>query len=205
MGEDEAESYEEINKVVKDTATLEEVKINDLSQGKFDVAVDTGPNYSTRRVETSEQLTEVMKFNPNLGQMLSDLWIKSLDLVGGDEAIKRVRKLMIMQGLVEPTEEEAEEMPQQQPDPMQEMAARLELAQKQADVDNKNADTAKKLAETEVSQVDAAMKELELALQTQDQQAQHIALLQVLQLLSQQNQQVQPFRIFPTGGVTPGF
>lgn len=205
LGEDSAESYETINQVVLDLETGEPVKVNDLSQGKYDVAVDTGPSYSTRRVETSEQLTEVMKFNPSLGQMLSDLWIKSLDLVGGDEAIKRVRKLMITQGLVEPTEEEAQQMPQQEPNPMEEMAMRLELAQKQADVDNKNADTAKKLAETEVKEVDAAMKELELALQTQDQQAQQFALLQVLQLLAQQNQQVQPLQIFPTGGVAPGF
>lgn len=186
LGEDDSEQYEQINKTVLDEQTQQYVKVNDISQGKFDVAIKTGPSYSTRRVETSEQLTEVMKFNPGLGEMLSDLWIKSLDLVGGEEAIKRVRKLMIMKGLVEPTEEEAQELPQQEPDPVQEMATRLEFAKTQSEIDNKNADT-------EVKQIEAAMKEFELSLDTGSQEAQNMALLQIIQLLaSQMSQQPQP-------------
>lgn len=179
LGEDGAESYETINKAVLDQQTQQVIKLNDLSQGKYDVVVTTGPSYSTRRVETAEQLTAVMQANPQLGMMLSDLWIKSLDLVGADDAVKRVRKLLITQGLVEPTEEEAAEMPQQQPNPMEQIAQMLALEKAGAEVDKIKADA-------DVKSADAALKTLEYSMATGNVQLQQMALMQLVQSMQQQ-------------------
>lgn len=179
LGEDGAERYETINKVVIDQQTGTPVKVNDLSQGKYDVVVTVGPSYSTRRVETAEQLTAVMQANPALGAVLSDLWVKSLDLVGGDEAIKRIRKMMIKQGLVEPTEEEAAEMPPQQPNPLEQVAQMLALEKEGATVD-------KLKAEADVKSAEAALKTLEYAVATGNAQLQQMALAQLIQSMQQQ-------------------
>lgn len=179
LGEDGAESYKTINQSVRDQQTGEVVKVNDLSQGKYDVTVTTGPSYSTRRVETAEQLTAVMQANPQLGMILSDLWIKALDLVGGDEAQKRVRKMLITQGVVEPTEEEAAEMPQQQPNPMEQIAQMLALEKAGAEVDKMKADA-------DVKSADAALKTLEYSMATGSAQLQQMALMQLIQSMQQQ-------------------
>lgn len=158
LGEDGAESYAKVNQTVIDSQTQQAFKVVDLSVGRYDVSVSTGPSYSTRRVETAEQLTAVMQANPNLGAVLSDLWVKSLDLVGGDEAIKRIRKMLLQQGVVDPTPEEQQEMAQQMQaqhaqqqaaQQMQMQAFELEMQQKAADVENTQADTLVKQAKVE--------------------------------------------------------
>ena len=195
LGEDGSEKFERVNKVIVDAQSGLPVKINDLQQGRYDVAVSAGASYTTKRTETAEQLTEVMKFNPALGEVLSDLWVKSLDLVGGEEAVKRIRKTMIMKGIVDPTEEEKKEMPQQQPDPKQEALMQLQVEKLRSEIENKDADTLKKKAEAENVNIDAAMKELQLAVQTGNQQVQQMALMQLIEAMTPQNQN-------PTSGLT---
>jgi hypothetical protein len=120
-----------------------------------------------------------MQANPQLGMMLSDLWIKSLDLVGADDAIKRVRKMLISQGLVEPTEEEQQEMPQQQPDPMENVVKMLALEKAGAEVDKLKADADDKSAA-------AALKTLEYATATNNAALQQAALAQLMKSMEEQ-------------------
>ena len=182
LGEDEAEDVVEINKQVRDLQTGQVVTLNDLSKGKYDVVVKTGAAYSTKRTETAEQLAQIMAQNPEIGMMISDVYFKSLDLVGGDEVQDRVRKFLINKGLVEPTEEEQKEMmtpEKQQAKKMEQQlksqAGQLELADKQADVKKKNAEAEKIMAEimdtkadTNYTNIKAAVEQL--ALQQANQQ-----------------------------------
>jgi hypothetical protein len=61
--------------------TVIEIK-NDLSVGRYDVVMDTGPGYDTKREEGSENLLELMK-NPALAQLVAqhgaDLVFRSMD------------------------------------------------------------------------------------------------------------------------------
>jgi len=130
LGEDDAEEVVAINKPTIDLQTGEEITLNDLSRGKYDVKVTVGASYSTRRVETAEQLAQVMQGNPELGQIIADQYFKSLDLVGADEVIERVRKMGIQRGYIEPTDAEKQEMAeksQQNRDPSQEMQQQAQM------------------------------------------------------------------------------
>ena len=112
LGEDEAEEVVSINKTVMDMSVTPPAPViqNDLSKGKYDVVVKSGASYATKRTETAQQLSQIMAQNPEMGQMFADIYLKSLDLVGGDEVIERIRKLGIQKGFIEPNDEEKAEM-----------------------------------------------------------------------------------------------
>ena len=73
-------------------------EIYDLSVGRYDVIVDTGPSYQTQKLETSDLLISICQGNPNLAAQTADLQAK---LAGApQDIIDRFRKLL-PPGLVE--------------------------------------------------------------------------------------------------------
>ena len=139
-----------INQTVEDNQTGEKVIVNDLTLGKYDVITDSGPSFLTKRTETAEQLIQLMQTVPMFQQLIPDLVARNLDINDNEEITKRLRKQMISQGIVEPTDEEVEELglnKPQQPDPMQ--MALLENVQMSTQdlmskIENTDADTVSK-------------------------------------------------------------
>lgn len=184
LGEDDAEEVVRINQPEIDYETGQEYVINDLSKGKYDIKITVGPSYSTRRSETAEQLAQIMSQNPEIGQLGADIYYKSLDLVGGDELIERIRKWGIQKGFIEPTEEEQQKLAQdprtQQAQKMKQAQAQLQmqLAQAKAAVDGAKAKETQSKAL--LNQVKAQAEQLELAIRQQDMEAQRIAMQRLL-------------------------
>lgn len=135
LGEDGAEKYVKLFDEVQDAQSGQMVRVNDLSRGKFDVTVTTGPSYATARMEAAEMLTNITQAAPATAPILADLIVKNMDGPGTDEASRRLRKLAIKQGLVEPTPEDQQEAAKSQAPPspaeqMQQKAMELDLARK---------------------------------------------------------------------------
>ena len=119
----------QINQVVIDEQTGEEVVLNDLSVGKYDMKVDVGPSFATKREEAVAYLTEAGRTSPIIGQTTTDLVLKNMDFPGSKEASARARKLGIKEGYIDPTPEEEEEMKsKQKPDPIQELNFEMMVA-----------------------------------------------------------------------------
>jgi hypothetical protein len=94
--------------------------VNDLSKGKYDVEIETGPAYNTLRQESAAQMIELANGNQVFQQLGTDLIAKNLPILDSEELTKRVRRFMITQGVVDPTDQEIQEMglnQPQQPDP----------------------------------------------------------------------------------------
>lgn len=108
LGIDGGEKWVAINKIQIDQMTGQEIKTNDITQGKYDVTVSVGASYSTQRQEASEALMEMMG-NQMLAPVVADLLAKNLDIPNSDELEKRLRKIGIKSGVIEPTEEELQE------------------------------------------------------------------------------------------------
>ena len=100
----------EFNQGVVDTQTGNKEIVYDLSRGKYDVVVDTGPAFATQRQESAQQLIDLTTNNPAFAAIATDLIAKNLDILESEELTKRVRKQMIQSGAVTPTPEEVEEM-----------------------------------------------------------------------------------------------
>jgi hypothetical protein len=183
LGEDDAEEIKVINKPQLDLQTGETVMINDLNRGHYDIKVTTGPSFSTRRSETAEQLGTLFGQNPAMAQLGADIYFKSLDLVGADELVERVRKSGIKQGVIEPNDEEQQKISQaqQQEQQMKAQAMQMELAMKQAEVANEQAMAKERESKTMLNTVKAQVEQLELAQAQQDLEAQRIAAMRLRQ------------------------
>lgn len=159
LGMDEQEEIVTVNQTVIDPQTHEKVIVNDLAQGKFDIQAKVGPAFESKRSEAINILSTLAE-NPQMAPMLTDLIAKNLDFPFAEELEKRIRKTMIAQGIVTPTEEEAEELApsqeQQQQAQAQQQIQMMVMAEQlrglklqndnfQVNIDKINADTQLKI------------------------------------------------------------
>lgn len=115
MGEDGEEDFIEVNKPIFNGQQW--ITLNDLNVGKYDVKVESGPSYATRRLETAEALTNIVSQAPELRLLLADKIVGNLDIPGGDDVLKRIQRFQAMQGLIDPPEDVQMPTPPQ-PNPM---------------------------------------------------------------------------------------
>jgi len=194
LGEDDTEDFVPINVPVLNrdgTAKLDDngqqVLANDVSAGKYDVKVTTGPSFSTRRTESAASMMDFAQAVPQSAAAIGDLIAKNMDWPGADIIAERLRKLL-PPGLAEEDNDpdeaeiqarEQQEQAAQQQQQIEQMAVELELAGKQAELAKIDAEIAKSQAsifkmqaeaerteaQTDGQQLDNAAKALELALQ----------------------------------------
>ena len=103
---EDKEEMIQINQEVYDNQTGQWIKVYDLSQGKYDVAVDVGASYTTQRQMASESMMELIQYAPQLAPRILDLIAKNLDWPGADDIAKRLEEKV-------PTQEEIQQLVQQ--------------------------------------------------------------------------------------------
>jgi hypothetical protein len=166
IGEDGAEKVIRVNQAVLDQQTGREVTLNDLSQGRYDIAVTVGPSYTTQRMEAAEAMMQLANDPSPLGMVAKYGFIKSLDMPGLEDVRKAARRIVVQAGLLEP--EEGEEAPQQQQQPSPEQMAQAQKMQ--ADAKKSEAQSVSYMAS---AQKDAAQAEsIQLDNLSKEQQAQ---------------------------------
>lgn len=94
LGNDGAEDYKKVNQVVQDPQTGKPIKVNDLAQGRYDVAVTVGPSWSTKRQEAAEVYTGMAQANPMLQAVAGDLVMKAMDLPYSEEIAERLKAML---------------------------------------------------------------------------------------------------------------
>lgn len=149
LNEDGSEAWVRINQ-----STIAEdgqpIVINDLSVGKYDVTVSTGPSYNTQRVEAANAMVEFARAYPNAAPAMLDKIAKMMDWPEHEEIAARLKAMLPppLQQLFDIIDETggdkqkmAEAMQamqsQQQPNPM----AELEAREKAAKIENTMAKT----------------------------------------------------------------
>lgn len=68
-------------------------QIYDLTVGKYDLVVDVGPSFTTRREEAATQMMELLRAFPDAAPVIGDLLAKNLDWPGADEIAERLKKM----------------------------------------------------------------------------------------------------------------
>jgi hypothetical protein len=140
-------------------------KIFDLSKGKYDVSVVTGPSYTTKREQALDSMIQISQANPNIWTVAPDLMIKEMDWPGADKLAERFKKTLPPQltaddSPIPPQVQQQMEQAQQMIDMLTQQlnAAQQELESKQADIATKQADLALKQQDLEYSAQSDAMK-----------------------------------------------
>ena len=90
LNPDGSEGWETINEIHIDPMTGDETLLNDISVGKFDVAVTAGPSYSTKRQEAADQMLQLVSAAPEYRAILVPKIVKGLDFDGAEELSKEM-------------------------------------------------------------------------------------------------------------------
>lgn len=91
LGEDGQQEIIMLNQMfVKDGKPVE----YNLGVGKYDVVVETGPSYATKRQEAAASMLDLSKAAPQLMQVAGDLLVKNMDWPGATEIAERIKKTL---------------------------------------------------------------------------------------------------------------
>jgi Phage P22-like portal protein len=93
VGEDAKENMVAINQVGQPET--------DITIGKYSVTVKTGPNSATKRIESAENMMNLMNAMPQVGAVIADLVVKAQDWPGADEIARRL-ELVLPPGILDP-------------------------------------------------------------------------------------------------------
>ncbi|ENF6482668.1 portal protein, partial [Escherichia coli] len=127
VNEDGTDDVALMNGAVVDRQTGEEVALNDLSQGSYEVTVDVGQSFATRRDATVKSLLSMLALIPpgtTKHDLVSSMILDNMDGEGIDDLKEYNRNQLLLSGVIKPrTPEEkqmvaqAQQAQQNQPDP----------------------------------------------------------------------------------------
>jgi hypothetical protein len=118
-----------------DTETGAVVMANDLSSATFDVVAEVGPSSSSKRAATVRALTGMLQIttDPETAQVLTAMAMMNMEGEGVGDANAYFRKKLLRMGVVQPTDQEAEElMAEMQGKPQDPNAMYLQAAAEEA-------------------------------------------------------------------------
>lgn len=70
------------------------VKFYDLTSGKYDITIESGPSYTTKREESADQMLQFVQAMPNAVPVIGDLIAKNLDWPGADDIAERLKAML---------------------------------------------------------------------------------------------------------------
>ena len=139
-----------------DTESGAVVMANDLSSATFDVVAEVGPSSSSKRAATVRALTGMLQItnDPETAQVITAMAMMNMEGEGVSDANAYFRKKLLRMGVVQPTDQEAEElMAEMQGKPQDPNAIYLQAA-----AENEMAKAAKARADTVETVASAELK-----------------------------------------------
>jgi hypothetical protein len=158
LDEDGTGNIVTLNTTVFDEQSQQNVEVNDLTKGKYDVVCDYGPAFNSQQKETVQAFLDMAAIDPTFLESGKDIMLKNLSVPGMDQMAERSREQLFNAGLIPEsqwTDEErqkvleAQQVAANQPpqeDPLM-VAARAEEGKAQAELQN----AANKQAEIQAS------------------------------------------------------
>lgn len=114
--------------------------VYDLQSGKYDVVMDVGASYSSKRQEAADKLIELIRAKPDLTDIAGDMLFEALDIPLGREIADRIRATMSPELLGEDPQavklQQASQMLQEMEQRIQNYEAALADKKKNQDFDN---------------------------------------------------------------------
>lgn len=163
------------------------IKTFDLAAGKYDVTCESGPSFTTRREEASQQMAEFIRSVPNIPPKAIGMLVKNLDWPGADDFAKAIS------GDKDPQVQQAEQAIQQLQGQLQQMQKELQDKSQELQIKYLEAET-KRLAvtkgETPQSEPDHSFEQWKIEFDAQEKRIlenMRAEAAERLELLKQQN------------------
>lgn len=173
MGEDGKEALVPLNRSVVKEGNIyrpaqqgeNNAQVISFDAGKYDIVVEVGASYATRRQETLNLVMQALQGNPDLWASIGDLFFQNADVPGAEDMAKRIRATMNPALLGEDLE--AQRL-QQMTDALNQLQQKLQLTEeallaKKQNEEFKNSLEAKKVEnDTKKLMIEAAKAEAEI-------------------------------------------
>jgi hypothetical protein len=130
VGVDGKESLVDINKPIMQDG--KETVQNDVTVGAYDVTLEVGPSYSTKRQEAKEGMREFIQVFPEAAPVLGDLYAKGQDWPNAEEIGERLEVMQPPQIKQMLEQKKQEENPDAEPGPEQQAQAAEQQKAQQA-------------------------------------------------------------------------
>ena len=91
IGEDGEKELIRINEEFQRNGKLQHYN---LGVGKYDVVVEAGPSFATKRLEAASSMEQLIRAYPSIMQMAGDLLVKGMDWPGAQDIAERLKKSM---------------------------------------------------------------------------------------------------------------
>lgn len=131
IGEDDKHKLEVIN-------DPNDVDSPDITKGKYDVSLETGPSFTTQRAEALDTMMALIQTSPDLMQLAGDLVAKNMDWPGAFEFGERMKKWIgqTNPGLLGEEDQEPPSPEQQQQMQMQQAAQQAQMQEAAAQLEH---------------------------------------------------------------------
>jgi len=151
LGEDDEEKMVEINQVYQ---TIQgQIAVNDMTSGKYDVRLQVGPNYATKRQEASEGMMQFIQAVPQAAALTADLVAKAQDWPDADKFAERLKP----PGVGDDENEQVAMLQQQ----IMQMQQAMEQMQQAPEMQKAQAEVALKSAQAEKAGAEATAQQIE--------------------------------------------
>lgn len=163
------------------------IKTFDLAAGKYDVTCESGPSFTTRREEASQQMAEFIRSVPNIPPKAIGMLVKNLDWPGADDFAKAIS------GDKDPQVQQAEQAIQQLQGQLQQMQKELQDKSQELQIKYLEAETKRLVAtkgETPQSEPDHSFEQWKIEFDAQEKRIlenMRAEAAERLELLKQQN------------------
>ena len=108
----------------------------DVTVGRYDIRMDTGPSYNTQREQNFQMIMQLLQMNPQLFAIIGDILLQNSPLLNSKEIAERIKKTMPPNLLGDGDQinpEQAKAQIQQMDQVIQKMTGDLEKLQKLVD------------------------------------------------------------------------
>jgi hypothetical protein len=99
------------NVLVNPKQAAEYGKVYELARGKYDLVVEAGPSFSTKRDETQNFLLETMRANPSTAPLLMDVLARNMDFPEAEKIAARFKTML--PPAIQKMEEQGEDVTEQ--------------------------------------------------------------------------------------------
>ncbi len=122
-----------LNKIVGEDDNGNIMRENQLDDEEYDVEIDTGPSFAVQKDIALEYFQTTVAANPQVFNLIADLWADNLDIQQRDQVKDRLKNLVPPEIIAK---EEGKQLPPKPPGPQEQMMA-MEMQEKMAEIRNK--------------------------------------------------------------------
>src|SRR4029078_2150477 len=105
---------------------------NDLGIGDFDVEINSGPSFAVQKSESVEFFSATVANNPQVFNLIADLWAENLDITQQEQVKERLKTLVPQEILAKKSDKQ---IPPKHPAPKM-ILMQEEIKAKKADIEN---------------------------------------------------------------------